>query len=417
MRETLINRKLRACGYTFSRQRRAVLEALSGMSGRHPTAEEVHAAASERYPALALGTVYQALAVFSEAGLVAARQWANSKVHYDLDLSPHVDIRCRRCGRVERVPGTGRDAAWLAEVVGDNVPYREASFLGMAEGVCPACRTTAAGTSARHAQVEGEEKVLAFDLETRMLAAEVEREYAAELKGAAAWTRGDLFGFGCGVIVDVATGIAYRYGSGEAGAKAMIEHLSEADMVVSYNGESFDLRVLSAHGDVSLIRQKHLDLNVLVRRALDALEIDRQGTGRIRQGGLDGVAKANGLEGKSGHATDAPALLRAGEVEKVLAYCEQDVRIVVELYRRARQTGKLAVDGYLKKGKERIELGRLEAAMEVAGEIPAFACDACGETFERYQLFPAGDGYGVLCEMCEEEVDNARLLTTRQHDG
>lgn len=41
--------------------------------------------------------------------------------------------------------------------------------------------------------------------------------------------------------------------------------------------------------------------------------------------------------------------------------------------------------------------------MEVAGEIPAFDCDGCGGTYERYQLFPAGDGYNVVCEFCEEE--------------
>lgn len=128
---------------------------------------------------------------------------------------------------------------------------------------------------------------------------------------------------------------------------------------------AFDLGVLSAVADVSAIRRKHVDLNVLVRDALDALPIDRRGAGRIRQGGLDGLAAANGIQGKTGQATDAPSLLRQGRVEEVLAYCERDTRIVADLYRRARQTGRLYVSGYLKKGKERIDLGRLEVPIGV----------------------------------------------------
>lgn len=110
-------------------------------------------------------------------------------------------------------------------------------------------------------------------------------------------------------------------------------------------------------------------------------------------------------------------MLREGPVPEVLEYCLQDVRIVADFYRLARRDGKLFVDGHLKKGKERIELGRLEAAMEVAGEIPAFACDACGETFERYQLFPAGDGYGVLCEFCEENESVSEGVPSKGQTG
>ncbi len=181
-------------------------------------------------------------------------------------------------------------------------------------------------------------KVLAFDVETLLLAREVEERHSDELAGESAWARPYLFGFGCGVVEDLETGVRYRYRSGGAGA--MVAHLEEAAFTVGYNTAAFDLGVLSAYADVSAVRGRHVDLNVLVRDALDALPIDRRGAGRIRQGGLDGLARANGVRGKTGHAEDVPSMLRAGRIEEVLDYCAEDVRIVADLYLLARERGR-----------------------------------------------------------------------------
>jgi len=209
-------------------------------------------------------------------------------------------------------------------------------------------------------------KVLAFDVETLLLAREVEELHSDELAGESAWARPYLFGFGCGVVEDLETGVRYRYRSGGAGA--MVAHLEEAAFTVGYNTDAFDLGVLSAYADVSAVRGRHVDLNVLVRDALDALPVERRGAGRIRQGGLDGLARANGLSGKTGRAVDIPAMLRVGKVREVLDYCEADTRMVADLYLLARERGTLRVDGYLKKGSERHELGRLEVPIEVQME-------------------------------------------------
>ena len=116
--------------------------------------------------------------------------------------------------------------------------------------------------------------VHAFDLETWRLAKDVERAFAADLKGESPWARPDLFGFGCGAVVDLGTGVAYRYREGCA--KAMVGHLEEADITVGYNTAAFDLGVLSACADVEAIRERHVDLNALGRDALDALPREEQ---------------------------------------------------------------------------------------------------------------------------------------------
>lgn len=187
--------------------------------------------------------------------------------------------------------------------------------------------------------------VLVFDLETRKLASEVELEHAAELAGESAWTRPDLFRLACGVIVDVDSGEARRYGPEEA--DRMLEALGEADLTVGYNSLAFDLGVLGAQGDVRAIRERHVDLCHEVREALTDLdEAQAPGVDYLRSGGLDALAKANGLGGKTGSGEDAVALFREGRLQELLDYCEHDVRLTAALYRMARDHGELLVDAY-----------------------------------------------------------------------
>src|ERR671912_3059024 len=94
----------RRSGYTLTSQRRAVLEALKDFKG-HPSAEEVYLVVKKKNPRVALGTVYQALSVLEEIGLIGSKHWSDSPTRYDLNVEPHLDIRCERCGEVSEIPG------------------------------------------------------------------------------------------------------------------------------------------------------------------------------------------------------------------------------------------------------------------------------------------------------------------------
>lgn len=195
-----------------------------------------------------------------------------------------------------------------------------------------------------------------LDLETRRLASEVEAEFAETLAGEKGFSRPDLFGFACGVAVEVGSGEALRYGPEQA--REMIAELGRADVTVGYNSKAFDLQVLSAYGDVEPLRARHVDLCAAVWTSLETLATDEGITSRLRQGGLDGLAKSNGLSGKTGAGTDAPTLYRDGRIEELLAYCEADTRLTAELYRRACEHGSLAVEPtYRDADKTRVELG------------------------------------------------------------
>ena len=132
-----IREKFRRSGYTLTSQRRAVLEALKEARG-HPSAEDVYLIVKKKNPRVALGTVYQALSVLEEIGLVGSKHWSESPTRYDLNLEPHLDIRCVRCGEVAEIPGVElRD---LEEHIRLSTPYEVTRTTMVVEGLCPACR-------------------------------------------------------------------------------------------------------------------------------------------------------------------------------------------------------------------------------------------------------------------------------------
>ena len=133
-----VRERFRRSGYTLTSQRRAVLEALKDFKG-HPSAEEVYLVVKKKNPRVALGTVYQALSVLEEIGLIEAKHWSESPVRYDLNTEPHHDIRCVRCGEVTEIPGIEFED--FATHIQENTPYEVTNASLVIEGVCPGCQS------------------------------------------------------------------------------------------------------------------------------------------------------------------------------------------------------------------------------------------------------------------------------------
>ena len=135
--ETDIRERFRRSGYTLTSQRKAVLEAL-GESRGHPSAEDVYLLVKQKNPRVALGTVYQALGVLEEIGVIEAKHWSESPTRYDLNVGPHLDIRCLDCGEVSEVPGV--HFGGLEESIRAATPYEVTRATVVVEGLCPTCR-------------------------------------------------------------------------------------------------------------------------------------------------------------------------------------------------------------------------------------------------------------------------------------
>lgn len=105
--------------------------------------------------------------------------------------------------------------------------------------------------------------------------------------------------------------------------------LESADMLITYNGDHFDIPLLDKyyHGDLTKIK------------SLDLLKEIKQSLGRRIK--LDTIAEATLGKNKSGHGLEAITWWKNGEIDKIIKYCTEDVRITKEVYDYALKNGHL----------------------------------------------------------------------------
>ncbi len=105
--------------------------------------------------------------------------------------------------------------------------------------------------------------------------------------------------------------------------------LESADSLVTWNGDHFDIPLLNKYypGDLSKIR------------SIDLMKEMQQVLGRRLK--LDTVAGATLGVNKSGNGMESVEWWRKGEVDKVIAYCTDDVRLTKDLYEYAVRNGHL----------------------------------------------------------------------------
>jgi len=153
-----------------------------------------------------------------------------------------------------------------------------------------------------------------FDVETQYLAEEVGGwDFIHRLKLAAA------------VSYSTADG-AFRWYTEET-VDDLIAELRAADLVVGYNVLRFDYTVLSAYTEHPLHRRPTVDLLAHLYNTLGF---------RLK---LDNVAQATLGISKSADGVQAVRWYRQGALDKVLAYCQQDVEITRQLYEFGRERG------------------------------------------------------------------------------
>ena len=161
--------------------------------------------------------------------------------------------------------------------------------------------------------------VIFFDLETQKLANEV-----------GGWANIEALGMAVGCTYDDDAGYRDWW---EAQAADLLDELRRASLIVGFNVNQFDYRVLSLYGDVSGLDAKTFDI-------LD--ELRAQGS----QVGLGPLAKMNLGEAKSLESgVQAIRLWRSGRLEELVAYCRKDVELTRRLYEVWETQGLLWVSG------------------------------------------------------------------------
>ena len=115
--------------------------------------------------------------------------------------------------------------------------------------------------------------------------------------------------------------------------------IEQADMLIGYNSDHFDIPLLNKYYQGDLTQIKSLDILKEIQKVLGK---------RVR---LDQVAEATLGKKKSGHGLQAVTWWKQGEIEKIRKYCLDDVRITKEIYDFALKSGYLK---YALAGEEQI---------------------------------------------------------------
>ncbi len=138
-RKEEMRQRLAEKGYRLTKQRQVVLEVLQGTKS-HPNANWIYQEVRKRIPNVSLGTIYRALSILKEAGLIQELNYGGSFRRYDDDVEEHYHITCTQCGRVVDVdlPLLSEVECQAAAATGFRVTDHHLEFYG----ICPDCSSS-----------------------------------------------------------------------------------------------------------------------------------------------------------------------------------------------------------------------------------------------------------------------------------
>lgn len=128
-------------------------------------------------------------------------------------------------------------------------------------------------------------------------------------------------------VYDSATDKYYSFLEDEL--KELWPLIEKADMLIGFNSDHFDIPLLNKYYSGDLKNIKSLDLLKEVKNVLGR---------RIK---LDTLAEATLGKNKIGHGSDASIWWKEGKIDKLRAYCLEDVKITKEIYDYAMENGVL----------------------------------------------------------------------------
>ena len=109
----------------------------------------------------------------------------------------------------------------------------------------------------------------------------------------------------------------------------MWHFFKEADMYITFNGNYFDIPLLQKYAPFDLSATHHLDIFAEVQKSIG------------KKIGLNAIASTTLGHSKSADGLQAVAWWNSGEIDKIIKYCEQDVKVTKDVYEYALKNNKL----------------------------------------------------------------------------
>ena len=98
-------------GFKVTPQRLAICKYVLS-SKDHPTTDMVYLEIKKKYPTISLATVYQTLHLLSNIGMLQELNFNDRISRYDPKTSPHINIICKNCGKVEDYNTEDTERLW-----------------------------------------------------------------------------------------------------------------------------------------------------------------------------------------------------------------------------------------------------------------------------------------------------------------
>lgn len=128
---------LQEAGYRMTPQRMAICEVLAA-SREHPSSYQVYEQVRKRFPTVSRATVYNTLNALRDLGEVVEIGLGRSEKHYEPNLTPHANLICLRCGRIDDLEDLSFTQLEEEVAAASGFVVKNARFD--VYGICPSCQ-------------------------------------------------------------------------------------------------------------------------------------------------------------------------------------------------------------------------------------------------------------------------------------
>ena len=145
MNESRAINAVRAAGGRVTPERKLLLRIIT--DNAHLDASEIFLLAKEEIPKISLSTVYRAIGLLRELGIVSANDLGEDHCHYEVQARKHHHCICLRCGKVIEIPSADAIKA-LTDRSGFEVVEAKVELTGY----CRQCSENRARTKEPHSR-------------------------------------------------------------------------------------------------------------------------------------------------------------------------------------------------------------------------------------------------------------------------
>jgi Fur family peroxide stress response transcriptional regulator len=102
--EMMLIKGLREKGYKLTSQRLEIIGLLAS-DMTHPGAMDILKKVKNKVPQISMSTVYYTLDMLKKEGLIQEIEFYDRDNRYDVNVTNHINLICKKCGRIDDLPG------------------------------------------------------------------------------------------------------------------------------------------------------------------------------------------------------------------------------------------------------------------------------------------------------------------------